>query len=1522
MKPQKSKIITFYSYKGGVGRSMALANVAWLLSSKEEKRVLIVDWDIEAPGIHRYFDIPDEKIERGLVDLFYDYKSLLMEEDPDVENGIINVDNYIINIPTKSKNDILLLPAGRVDRKYPNKVNDFDWNDFYENWQGFGFIEYLKEQLKKKADFILVDSRTGLSDISGICTMQIPDIVVLLFTSNEQNLYGTKFVCESISTKSIQLPGRNEPPKLILIPSRIESYLEKVLVAEWEIHATEILKEYLPKNENFLYIRNMSIPYIAYYSFGEKIAVNNDPHDDISKSIEKLTKMINDVCSLLDISSKIKARILDAITTQDPRLRNKLLLEVVSELKEEETSSDSAKLILKIILDEVKSSSDDELIAKTLKEISFDVHLVDTSEFLTALKRIQNENKRASVLALVIKELVGSNGIDILNIIKNIENENLKTDLLIELIKEGTNYTNKDSIIEEVLDLSAEIQDENSKIKLFIELLSSQSISVRIMLIKEILSKLSTFKDQDLVFTYLRQMVSYIKSLVEKDLVTDSLKIWLQKEDPYIRKNVVFILGEINSEKAIQIIIDALKDSNYSVRMSAAEKLKTSFLYVSDKEQVWNNLIKLTSDKDNYVRGMAAEALGSTFQYVPDKEQAWNNLIKLTSDNDNYVRRMAVEALGRTFQYVPDKEQAWNNLIKLTSDNDNYVRRMAVESLRINFQNAPDKKQMWSNLIKLTSDNDKYVRGMATEALGSTFQYVPNKQQTWNDLIKLTHDKDHDVGYRALETLGSAFSYVPDKKLAWNDLIKLTHDKDHDVRYRALETLGSAFSYVPDKQQVWDDLIKLTSDKDNDERSKVAEFLSSVFSYVPYKQQAWNDLIKLTNCENSYVRSRVAEFLGSAFFYVPDKRQAWNDLHLLTDDKDSDMRFEAASALGFAFLHLPDKQQAWNDLIKLTNDESSDVRYKAASALGFAFPHLPDKQQAWNDLIKLTNDESNYVRTFANHSLGKASIFQASQAEKEEDYKKELEKAIAFFETAAQESPSKQFNPSRFCLPFYRSFHTIIFEKQQAKEEVNKYRAEAKDSVRSSKKNKLIFEAVENLAKALKELQNLESLNLEAKRDELKLYQKYCDRAEELMNCANKKAPATTEVLRNGLPLLDRTLKGLLEEIKNKAKTICRESKGTNNEELACAVNEEVQKWEIGSQEEMRLYIENFTFTLESKIPRVTDNTHIFEMIDEIKNQKNTIKLYKNALELIEIIPRIIIVPERMKPTIGVITVLPKEYVAVNVLLENKKDIFIVPDSGAGRRYCLGEIPTEEGNKHNIVLANAGMGNNTATIRASLLLNHFPNVKSILMVGIAGGIPNPDKINDNIRLGDIVVSYEQGIIQYDYVENKLEKVEYRNPPRPPSASLVEAVRYLEAKEILGNRSWEKYIDQALSQLKIERPSEDKDILYFDSRKRKIKHLEDSKRIKGQPRIFIGPIASANILLKNPKAIDELRDKFKVKAIEMEASGIADATWNHEVGYLVVRGICDYSDSHKNDEWQQYAAVVAAAYTRALIESMP
>lgn len=439
-----------------------------------------------------------------------------------------------------------------------------------------------------------------------------------------------------------------------------------------------------------------------------------------------------------------------------------------------------------------------------------------------------------------------------------------------------------------------------------------------------------------------------------------------------------------------------------------------------------------------------------------------------------------------------------------------------------------------------------------------------------------------------------------------------------------------------------------------------------------------------------------------------------------------------------------------------------------------------------------------------------------------------------------------------------------------------------------------------------------------SKRDELK----------GLLNSLNRNIGELIEEGRNDelIELLD-SLNITIEEIKEKTKVACRMSKGTSAGEIACTVNNEVQKWEIGSQEEMAQKISDMIFILKSKIPLFPKNKYLFEIIDSIKDEKDILKQYESLALIIGSIPTIqtsdrnvIADCEQTKPTIGIITALPKEFAAVKILLENLRT-YKVGGKGAGIGYCLGEITSIYGEKYNIVLSTVSMGNNIAASRASLLLEHFPKVESIIMVGIAGGVPDPKNADSQVHLGDIVVSGEKGVIQYDFVKEEIEKIEYRYSPRPPSASLLEAVRYLEAEEIEGNYPWINYIYQALSQLKMTHPPENSDPLYHHENG-ETSHPFDSKKKAGQPRVFIGPIASANKLLKNPVLREELRDKFGAKAIEMETSGIADATWNHEVGYLVVRGICDYCDSHKNDEWQQYAAVVAAAYTRALIESMP
>jgi len=294
---------------------------------------------------------------------------------------------------------------------------------------------------------------------------------------------------------------------------------------------------------------------------------------------------------------------------------------------------------------------------------------------------------------------------------------------------------------------------------------------------------------------------------------------------------------------------------------------------------------------------------------------------------------------------------------------------------------------------------------------------------------------------------------------------------------------------------------------------------------------------------------------------------------------------------------------------------------------------------------------------------------------------------------------------------------------------------------------------------------------------------------------------------------------------------------------------------------------------------------------------------------------------EQIRPTVGIIAALPKEYAAVKVMLENQRE-YTVPGRGAGRRYLLGEIPAADGSKHSLVLSLAHMGDNIAATTTSLLLEHFPTVNVIIMVGLASGIPFPERPDEHVRLGDVVVSDRRGIIQYDFDKEEIIETIHPHSHRLPNTALLEGVKFLREVGSEGSHTWQALIDQATDELGITRPPQETDTLASSTFPvRVIPHPEDPKRAEGRPRIHIGPIASANMLLKDPVKRDELRDRFSVKAVEMEGSGVVDATWHHEVGYLVVRGICDYCRHSKGDDWQQYAAIVAAAFTRALLESI-
>ena len=660
-------------------------------------------------------------------------------------------------------------------------------------------------------------------------------------------------------------------------------------------------------------------------------------------------------------------------------------------------------------------------------------------------------------------------------------------------------------------------------------------------------------------------------------------------------------------------------------------------------------------------------------------------------------------------------------------------------------------------------------------------------------------------------------------------------------------------------------------------------------------------------------RIHALEQLQILFSSMPDKQQAWNDLIKLINDKDIYVRYSAAVALGSAFSPVPDKQQAWNDLIRLTTDEDSDLRSRAAEALGSAFSHVPDKQQAWNDLHRLTTDEDDDVRTSSNHSLGRVSIFMASQAETDEDYKKELEKAIEFFETAAKEASLRWTNPSKFCLPFYRSFHTIIFKKQEAKEEVNKYLEEARIAIEGSESKKQLFEAVENLAEALKEVQNLENLDFEAKKSELNFYRKYCDHAAELMKDTNEKAPFATKVLRKGLPILNRNLKELLEEIQEKAKIACQISKGTNTEEIACAVNREVQKWEIDNPREMAQKVENLASVLNAKIPNFPENELIFKKIEQMKAERNIGKQYEQLIFIITSIPVAYMAVNinggnKSNISIGsinqlnevimsntksvdknenmyapksqsrnhavILTAISEEYSAVRSHLIDLKEV-----EYNGTIYETGPFIAKNDKLWNIAIVEIGMHTSRAAFETERASEYFkPDV--ILFVGVAGGIKD-------VAIGDVVAVTKA----YGYEYGKEGKSFCTRPEAPESTyDLINR-----AKVVARNKKWTDRIHNDNNQI---------------------------------PKAFVGPVASGEKVIASTKSATYsfIRSSYNdALAVDMESVGFLQATHaNKNLMSIVIRGISDNLDRKSESDRegsQALASINAAAFAFELISQL-
>jgi tetratricopeptide (TPR) repeat protein len=196
------KTITFYSYKGGVGRSLALSKMAIRLSQLGQS-VCVIDFDLDAPGLRFKFKNYSfsSAIKQGLVDHIYKFSA---------EGLVGNIEEYTTVLkPTNSYfKDIKFISAGDIDsNEYWKKLSRIRWYDLFysENPQGIDFFLDLKTQILKKfnPDFLLIDSRTGITDISGITLQLLADQIIVLGINNTENLFGCKKIIKSLLNSNL-----------------------------------------------------------------------------------------------------------------------------------------------------------------------------------------------------------------------------------------------------------------------------------------------------------------------------------------------------------------------------------------------------------------------------------------------------------------------------------------------------------------------------------------------------------------------------------------------------------------------------------------------------------------------------------------------------------------------------------------------------------------------------------------------------------------------------------------------------------------------------------------------------------------------------------------------------------------------------------------------------------------------------------------------------------------------------------------------------------------------------------------------------------------------------------------------------------------------------------------------------------------------------------------------------------------------------------------------------------------------
>jgi nucleoside phosphorylase len=294
--------------------------------------------------------------------------------------------------------------------------------------------------------------------------------------------------------------------------------------------------------------------------------------------------------------------------------------------------------------------------------------------------------------------------------------------------------------------------------------------------------------------------------------------------------------------------------------------------------------------------------------------------------------------------------------------------------------------------------------------------------------------------------------------------------------------------------------------------------------------------------------------------------------------------------------------------------------------------------------------------------------------------------------------------------------------------------------------------------------------------------------------------------------------------------------------------------------------------------------------------------------------------------TVGWVCALPVELAAAQEMLDEEHNTPL-SDAHDTNIYTCGQI-----GEHNVVIAclpEGQTGTNSAAAVAVQMKMAFPSTRFGLMVGIGGGVPSEEA---DIRLGDVVVSKPHkvhgGVVQYDSGKATPSGFERTGSLNTPPTVLLNAVANLRAKHMRGKRRLGEYLSKLDSLPDFTRQAAGPDALFnagYDHKKgaATCKECDSSYLADREPQrqelvVHYGTIASGNQVMRSAAERDRVSAELGgVLCFEMEAAGLMNS-----FPCLVIRGICDYADSHKNKRWQPYAAATAAACAKEVLSVIP